>query len=308
MATEAEYRPFRQDMDAAARYLSIHPPLPRHLTTKFFTNMLYLQHWMRYTEVGFLIHPSVHLPTPGLKVADVACGTGIWLIELAKQVPKDAQLEGFYISSAHFPPKDELPENVKLGYMDMMQSVPENLLAQYDIVHVRGVVLYVFNDDPSELLANFMVLLKPGGYLCWDDLDLAAHNPKTSDPNVSHEIADKIEEFGRMWFKTQGLPFSWLRSLDTTLTSHGLEALVPHSQTVSNAGARPWTLMQPMANRHFFENDINTMCEAGKMPPGSPSAEEWREMSEGLIEECREGVRLLMDIVYIVGRKAVEQK
>lgn len=41
--------------------------------------------------------------------------------------------------------------------------------------------------------------------MCWDELDLGAVHPKTSDPTVSHVHTDKIEGFGRMWLGSQGI-------------------------------------------------------------------------------------------------------
>lgn len=94
--------------------------------------------------------------------------------------------------------------------------------------------------------------------------------------------------------------------MDTIFSSSGLEVIDFKRQTVSNSMARPWTLMQIMANRDFIENDIIPMCEAGKMPPGSPSADDWREMSKNLVLECQSGVKLITDLVYIVARKPTE--
>lgn len=93
-----------------------------------------------------LVHPSSYLDR-------------IWLVDLAKQTQSDAQLDGFDISSAHFPPKNELPENVNLAHLDMTQPIPDHLVGQYDIVHIGRIVLYIQNEDPSKLLTNFLSLL-----------------------------------------------------------------------------------------------------------------------------------------------------
>jgi hypothetical protein len=58
-----------------------------------------------------------------------------------------------------------------------------------------------------------------------------------------------------------------------------------------------------MANREFIQTDIIPMCEAGKMRPGQPIADNWREISGQLIIECQNGVKLLMGTVHTVGRK-----
>lgn len=64
--------------------------------------------------------------------------------------------------------------------------------------------------------------------------------------------------------------------------------------------AKPWTLMQLMANRDFVENDIIPSTE-GKT--GQPTPDQWRDMMKAVVTECLQGVKLTMDIVYIVGTK-----
>ena len=56
-----------------------------------------------------------------------------------------------------------------------------------------------------------------------------------------------------------------------------------------------------MANRDFVENDIIPSTIDN---PALPSAKTWREMLVGVEEECQQGLRLLMDIFYIVGQKS----
>ncbi|TGO34061.1 hypothetical protein BHYA_0214g00120 [Botrytis hyacinthi] len=49
----------------------------------------------------------------------------------------------------------------------------------------------------------------------------------------------------------------------------------------------------------------NLACEFVSVTPRSlPSADRWREMLRGVEREAQDGLRILMDIVYIVGQKA----
>jgi len=79
-------------------------------------------------------------------------------VDLAKSLPH-AQLDGYDISSAHFPLKHEFPENVTLGVMDSFAPVPEHLIGQYEVVHCRGFMLHVANGDPGPLLENIKTML-----------------------------------------------------------------------------------------------------------------------------------------------------
>ncbi|KAF7934066.1 uncharacterized protein EAE97_008426 [Botrytis byssoidea] len=71
---------------------------------------LNLQHYFWKDGLGYLLHPSIPPPPPRPKyrVADLGTGTGIWPLDLARRLPPTAQLCGFDISSAQFPPS-QLP-------------------------------------------------------------------------------------------------------------------------------------------------------------------------------------------------------
>ncbi|KAF2230507.1 hypothetical protein EV356DRAFT_340339 [Viridothelium virens] len=82
--------------------------------------------WQAQRDHRKFVHSALDVPGPNrllpsasrfthnsenLKIMGVACGTGIWLIDLSRSLPH-AHLDGFEISDAHFPPKLELPKNV----------------------------------------------------------------------------------------------------------------------------------------------------------------------------------------------------
>jgi hypothetical protein len=119
---------------------------------------LNLQHYQHRQCLGYLLHPSIPVQ-PGLKIADVATGTGIWLLELAGEVPEHCVLEGWDISDAQFPHESCLPSNVKFGVFDATRDVPEELIAKYDIVHVGLLALVLKNGDPAVWIHNLMKML-----------------------------------------------------------------------------------------------------------------------------------------------------
>ena len=83
----------------------------------------------------------------------------IWLIEAARTLPASAQLDGYDISSAQYPPEGWLPKNVDLKVLDMLDPVPEELVGKYDVVHVGLIVMVVRNENPTPVLNNLMTLL-----------------------------------------------------------------------------------------------------------------------------------------------------
>jgi ubiquinone/menaquinone biosynthesis C-methylase UbiE len=54
---------------------------------------LNLQHYLWKTAIGYNVHPSIPI-TSATIVADIAAGTGMWLVDMAQSYPT-VQFEGF---------------------------------------------------------------------------------------------------------------------------------------------------------------------------------------------------------------------
>ena len=83
----------------------------------------------------------------------------MWLIELARTLPANAQLDGFDISAEQFPPKEWTPSNIALQTLDCLAPLPDHLVGKYDIVHVGMVVMLIRNEDPTALIKNLIAML-----------------------------------------------------------------------------------------------------------------------------------------------------
>jgi hypothetical protein len=75
------------------------------------------------------------------------------------------------ISLSQVPPAEWLPEYVTARTLDIFAPIPEDLRAKFDVVHVRLFLLVVRDNDPIPILSNLLKLLKPGGYLHWQEYD-----------------------------------------------------------------------------------------------------------------------------------------
>ncbi|KAH0593759.1 hypothetical protein MHUMG1_08510 [Metarhizium humberi] len=100
-------------------------------------------------------------------VADIATGTGVWLSDIATELPPDARLDGYDVEPAKFPPASQLPPNVKLFPCDALLPFAEHLHGQYDLVHVRLLITALNSEQWPIVAANLRSLLRPGGYLLW---------------------------------------------------------------------------------------------------------------------------------------------
>ncbi|PIG90299.1 cytomegalovirus gH-receptor family protein, partial [Aspergillus arachidicola] len=137
---------------------------------------------------GKPIHPAIPIENI-TAIADVATGTGIWLSSLItapKVHPTNRlYLHGFDISSAQYPfSKDIAPTHeLHLSTHDMRNRFPPKHRGRYDLVHLRLLVGALKEEDYLQSMRNIFELLKPGGYLQWDDCDTTAFSTAESSPD-----------------------------------------------------------------------------------------------------------------------------
>jgi hypothetical protein len=135
-------------------------PLNRSKSSQFSNSLrLIEQHdWLKRL-LGCNIHPTIPTNTPGLRVADVATGTAIWLLDLAKMLPSDTQLYGFDISTAQFPAPEARPSNVFLYEQSVTRPFLEEYHGFFDIVAVRLITAGLRGEDWDAAVKNLNVLL-----------------------------------------------------------------------------------------------------------------------------------------------------
>lgn len=140
--------------------------LPRHSAE---STRLDAQHEAYAKIIGFLLHPRIASVLPkDARIADVGTGTGAWLRDLARTCPETWQLQGLDISEDQFPPE---AKRGRIGYdkMSILEDVPERFRAQFDVVHMRLLVLGLFDHEWPLAAKNALQLLKPGGWIQWHE-------------------------------------------------------------------------------------------------------------------------------------------
>jgi SAM-dependent methyltransferase len=130
---------------------------------------LNLQHYLWKEALGFTIEPSIPIPQ-NANVADVACGTGLWLLDAARLLP-GAQFSGFDIDLSQAPHPDLLPSSITLKEWNLFENIHPHWEGQFDLVHVRLLVLVLSGETRKSFVECLLKLLKPGGYIQWDELD-----------------------------------------------------------------------------------------------------------------------------------------
>ena len=133
---------------------------PFYMARNYLTKLrLNTQHYVIQDTLGFLLHPSIELPEFHMRVADVACGTGSWLMELAKSCDPTCQFDGFDIVSVKFPDDSLLPKNVNLWEHNALKPFPARFRGKFDVVNLRLLVLALEKQDWEILTRNVRALL-----------------------------------------------------------------------------------------------------------------------------------------------------
>lgn len=175
------------------------------------------------------LHPSIDLPAEEVRIADQGCGNGAWLISLAADLQHTkASFTGLDIHSSHFPAPGNLPPNFKLGLLDALsEELPDEHAGQYDIVHIRAFSSVSKGDDPAPVIKKAYRMLKPGGYLQWDELDggsLKAVAPG-SESTISTSAMQEMVATSLQSQAAMNLKFSWIGKLDKLLEQQGFDSV-----------------------------------------------------------------------------------
>ncbi|PWY84763.1 hypothetical protein BO70DRAFT_334628 [Aspergillus heteromorphus CBS 117.55] len=175
------------------------------------------QHLLWKLHTGYTLHPQIPVRAD-MKVAELGTGTAIWLFDLSKDLPPATQLHGFDISGDQFPAPELWPSNVSLGLLNSLVDPPPSLTGQYDVVHVRMWASNIKDGNLAPLVSHIAKLLKPGGYVQWEEADL-----------VHQVIAGaKAERFGEKvpaLFRKAGLDYSWASAIHDHLEQARLGVL-----------------------------------------------------------------------------------
>lgn len=146
------------------------------------TLRLHAQHHAIVLRSGWLLHPKVQQSVSEVEepqIADVACGSGVWTFELAEKFPR-ATVIGLDVSAKQFPPRWSWPKNGRLDTLDLCGEVPPEYRGKFDIVHCRLLLGAGPTVDAKIFTGAFLKLLKPGGWLQWQELQyptVAAFEP-----------------------------------------------------------------------------------------------------------------------------------
>lgn len=160
--------------------------------------------------------------SPALHIADVATGTAIWPIQLSRNLPASASLCGFDISLSQAPPRAWLPHNLELREWNIYTPVPEDCLGKFDIVHVRLLLLVLTPATVGVVVRHLAQMLRHGGWLQWEELDLARTCLQRAEGELAATTALPIMESTLEVMQRQG-DEGWVAGLEDVVREEGFE-------------------------------------------------------------------------------------
>ncbi|KAI1815831.1 hypothetical protein GGS20DRAFT_306978 [Poronia punctata] len=266
---------------------------------------LHLQHLLFQNTIPFLLDPRIEdavSNTKNLKIADLACGNGIWLTslhdELTKRNISSAQLDGYDINAINFPSKNFLPPSVSLHKLDVLaQPLPENLIGAYDIVHIRAFSSLVLHNDPSPIISAAKAMLKPGGWIQWDEsgADFIVQSPS---PDVGKTACLTIDGILKAGGEASGAKREFITELDRH--ANGFQEVQLQSYAVRKQDYKAWTEDYLMV----WEDLAMYFPLAADKPDAPLTREAWNGLFVNAIKETEQGVALFYrDIVVMTGQK-----
>ncbi|KAI1496055.1 hypothetical protein F5X99DRAFT_401475 [Biscogniauxia marginata] len=259
---------------------------------------LNLQQFLWKDAQGFLLHPKIqeYLRSKGsssaegeqkeLAIADLATGTGIWLFDLLRSpelADLDLRLHGFDISADLYPHSAWLPHNLGFSVSDLLRDPPAEFQGKFDVVHVRLILSVVRSGSPKPVINHIKKLLKPGGYLQWDELD-----PHTWYDVLapSHDVDVDAPHMKATFQRVKDIAdWGWIGKLPQALQEEGFEDPIQTYYKPSSETWRAWT--------------CNELCTAEELSWNWKDGKEgqlWREDIRKAYEETHGSVGAVLRI------------
>ncbi|KAI1113872.1 S-adenosyl-L-methionine-dependent methyltransferase [Nemania sp. NC0429] len=249
------------------------------------------------TEImGYIVHPSITLP-PAPRIVDMGTGTATFLLRIHPTYP-DASLEGYDISTALYPPPSSLSANISLGELDLKLPFPEHMHGKYDLVHVRMLILAMLPEEWEPVVRNLTTLLKPGGYLQWEECEHVHATWVQGAPDSRVEKAKYIGDLFQNSLRGR-LAHGW-NTLPDHMRAAGLTSVTSDVFDSERAPQIRKRSTVTIVNLVFtWAHMVNS-----KTPSGSMFNDDLNNLRREVLEEVESGTYLRYNVHVACGRKA----
>jgi SAM-dependent methyltransferase len=255
------------------------------------TSRLNFQFYLWKGALGFNIDPSLPVNADSV-IADVAAGTLIWPIDVAREHP-GIPIDCFDIDLDQAPHQSLTPSNIQKRYWDIFEDPPADVIGKYDYVHVRLLLLVIDGGDPRRILRNLYKLLKPGGYLQWDEIDCVNMGVKRAEPQIPTPGLNELSKVA--W---AGGKHDWTIQLPKYMKEEGF------NETRIEYFDDPPELVRAFTDLHLctMEEAANALQRVGK----HEAATAFRRTLGQCFREASTGASLCLPRIVAIGRKPAE--
>lgn len=243
------------------------------------------------------------LKTPNLRIADVCCGTGMWLVDVSHVVDESAELHSFDLNLSNLPHAAWIPK-IKPHKYNVFDPPPAHLKGTFDIVNLSLAMTFVTDALIGPTIANLVSLLKPNGWLQWTETDPSA--PKIYAPTPAARTEYMAQTLPAIW-EFLGIPRpTWVPNLDSFFLSdpsleQGSISCIKSEPDLSLL--RVWTEVFFMAPDELIATFERTHA-SGKTDEGQQKVEKFRRIIDSAWRELvEEGVGYAPDQIRVVGKK-----
>ncbi|KAK5999354.1 hypothetical protein QM012_005572 [Aureobasidium pullulans] len=181
------------------------------------------QHNVWKTNIGYLFHPRIQSDlAENACIADIGTGTGVWIEDLATEMSvngRAARYEGLDISSSQFPQSSQ--NGVVFSTFNLLEPAPKHMHATFDVIHLRLLILGLPRNTWKSACENILSLLKPGGWVQWEEADFARTKVVQNMPGVSINAARQLQEQITQDGRDHGQGWDDVRDLASTMSSAG---------------------------------------------------------------------------------------
>ncbi len=209
---------------------------------------LQFQDQMLTTGMGGVL-PEQPDPAIFQRILDVGCGTGGWLIEVARAFPSMTLLVGVDVSKLMVEyargraEAEKLGERVEFQTMDALRMLefPKN---SFDLVNHRSAQSYLRTWDWPKLLQEYQRVVRPGGVVRVTEVDFAVESRSPALNRLNHLLVQAFHQAGH-YFTPAG----------DGVTSQLARLLLQHG--VQNIQVRAYTLEQRVGTpegKNFYED------------------------------------------------------
>ncbi|KAL8801205.1 MAG: hypothetical protein Q9200_007015 [Gallowayella weberi] len=212
---------------------------------------------------------------------------------MAKRLP-EITIDGFAIDLSKVPSPQWLPPNVTIRKVDNYTTdLPKDEQSTYDVVRVANLTTSIEDNNPGPVIKNVLTMLKPGGYIQWDEVDTAHRSIVQSNPSIPISQMNALLNHVHNHEHSLG-PRGWINSLPDILARYGLQV-----QPGQHRFRLPFAYAK-IDNDTCFKDFEELSYQLGDEDEGN----ELRRQIIAAKEECEEGGHAITaDLVVAVGRK-----